>query len=305
MNNRLKYTVPLVLFAMTIMFTFNNSYDDALTCFFLMFGYILVLALKRNGLSEEGDTNSTASTAIRTPLHVYYGDELNLGKETITGILIKYFPYFRALDTADRKKFLKRLADFMDTKTFKIHDQDGFREMPVLISAAAIQLTFGLGRYLLPQFEFIHIYPEEFLHRNAAFNFLEGNVSGQSINISWKHFLEGYQVPDDGQNVGLHEMAHAYYWQNFITKDNIDRGFVSTFPGFNSTANKVFEQEKKQGNDLYSDYALKNSHEFWAESIEIFFEKPVQLKLAYPELYDSLKILLNQDPLQQMVSTNG
>ena len=35
--------------------------------------------------------------------------------------------------------------------------------MPVLISAAAIQLTFGLKKYLLPNFKFIHIYPKEFL----------------------------------------------------------------------------------------------------------------------------------------------
>ena len=64
-------------------------------------------------------------------------------------------------------------------------------------------------------------------------------------------------------------------------------------------ADKAFEVEQVPGNDLYSDYALKNSQEFWAESIEIFFEKPSQLNNIYPELYKSLKIVLRQDPLSK------
>ena len=225
------------------------------------------------------------------------GDELNFSSDTITGILNKHFPYFVSLNPPQKNRFLQRLNTFMEAKTFKIHDTRGFKEMPVLISASAVQLSFGFENYLLPQFEFIHVYPQEFVHRHNAFGLLEGNVSGQAINISWKHFLEGYQYPNDGQNVGLHEMAHAYYYQNFVSRQNVDNSFVSIFPRFNETANKVFELEKSAGNDLYSDYALKNFQEFWAESIEIFFEKPTAMSTAYPDLYSRLKTLLNQDPL--------
>jgi Mlc titration factor MtfA (ptsG expression regulator) len=193
----------------------------------------------------------------------------------------------------------------MKTKAFKTHDIRGFKEMPVLISATAIQFSFGLEKYLLPNFEFIHFYPEEFVHTHSPSGFLEGNVSDRSINISWKHFLEGFQYPDDGQNVGLHEIAHAYYSQNFISTENIDNGFVTSFSNFNNTANKVFEQEKHPGNDLYSDYALRNFQEFWAESVEIFFEKPVEMESHYPQLYQTMKGLLNQDPLNNTPSMIG
>ena len=60
--------------------------------------------------------------------------------------------------------------------------------MPVLISAAAIQVSFGLEKYLLPDFPNIHIFPEEFIATEPSVRFLEGNVSDNCINISWKHF---------------------------------------------------------------------------------------------------------------------
>ena len=60
--------------------------------------------------------------------------------------------------------------------------------------------------------------------------------------------------------------------------------------------NKVYDLVKQGGPGLYSDYAMKDFQEFWAESVEIFFEKPVQLKVLYPALYQVMSDLLNQDP---------
>lgn len=55
--------------------------------------------------------------------------------------------------------------------------------------------------------------------------FPEGNVSGHLINLSWKHFLDGYGLPDAGHNVGLHEMALALYYQTFVKEENVDKNF--------------------------------------------------------------------------------
>jgi Mlc titration factor MtfA (ptsG expression regulator) len=173
-----------------------------------------------------------------------------------------------------------------------------FKEMPILISATAVQLSFGLEKYLLPNFNCIHIYPEEFIGVHPSIRLLEGNVSGHSINLSWKHFLQGFLFPYDGQNVGLHEFAHAYYYQYFETGESVDKTFVASFPDFNNNSSQVLKQEQSPGYDLYSDYGLSNEQEFWAESVELFFEKPIQLKSAYPVLYDALKRLWKQDPAE-------
>ena len=245
---------------------------------------------------ENEESNNENNEPQKKTYLTYYGDELDFTDEALNAILLKRLPFFKPLNEANRKKFLHRLNKFLAEKTFYIHDESGFKEMPVLISATAIQLSFGLDKYLLPSFEKIHIYPEEFVGIHSNFRILEGNVSDNCVNLSWKHFLKGFQFPEDGQNVGLHEFAHAYYFQYFETGESVDKKFVSAYPEFNNHCNDVVAHEQRPGNDLYTDYGLTNVQEFWAESVELFFEKPVQLKSRYPILYDALIKIWNQDP---------
>jgi Mlc titration factor MtfA (ptsG expression regulator) len=241
----------------------------------------------------------------KTINHVYYGDELDFSDETITTALTRHFPYFTSLDEDHKTKFIGQLNDFIADKTFIIHDRLAFREMPILISASAIQLSFGLQKYLLPYFSDIHVYPDAFERSQPSICLLEGNVSEHTINISWKHFLDGYENPGDGENVALHEMAHALFYQAFTAEENFDTGFRDTFNKFSATANPVYNKEKNIPGGLYSDYAVKNFQDFWAASVELFFEKPQQLNSYYPRLLESMKSLLNQDPLSTGISGQG
>jgi hypothetical protein len=50
--------------------------------------------------------------------------------------------------------------------------------------------------------------------------------------------------------------------------------------------------------NLLGEYAAVNYHEFWAVSVETFFENPVCLRQDLPDLYQAMVILLRQDPLQ-------
>lgn len=227
----------------------------------------------------------------------YRGDKLEFSDIELDTVLNKHFPYYCQLSIANKERFLHRLTKFISRKIFVIHDESGFKEMPILISASAIQLSFGLDKYLLPHFSHIHIFPEEFIGYHPTLRILEGNVSGHSVNLSWKHFLNGYQLPDNGQNVGLHEFAHAFYFQYFETGNHVEMDFVETFPLFDACGSEAFEMEQQRTERLYSDYALRNFQEFWAESIEIFFERPADMKQQYDELYRSICEILEQDPL--------
>lgn len=247
-------------------------------------------------LFEEDEEPETTTVTEKNVL-TYYGEELDFSDEVYNTVLCKYCSYYNRLNDTDKNKFLNRLKKFIASKNFIIHDSSGYREMPILVSAAAIQLSFGLQHYLLPNFNNIHIYPAEFIGVSPTIRVLAGNVSGHSIHISWKHFLEGFQNPTDGSNVGLHELAHAYYFQNFETEEQVDADFVAKFADFNEEGNIVFEKEKSPHVNLYSDYAMKNFQEFWAESVEIFFEKPEKLKEEYPDFYEAISGILNQDPM--------
>ena len=233
---------------------------------------------------------------ISSPL-VYYGENLDFQDELIRRVLVKHFPYFSQLLPPDQDKFISRLKKFIKTKCYIIHDVKGYREMPILISASAIQLTFGLQKFILPHFSVIQIYPQEFIALEPM-RVLIGNVSGNTINIAWKQFLEGYKHGFDNNNVGLHEMAHALYYQNFESEENIDKSFKDSFHLFTAFGDQVYHREKQRTIGLYSDYAMKNFQEFWAESIELFFENPGRLNSHYPELYNILCDLLCQDPLR-------
>ena len=232
---------------------------------------------------------------IDRPL-VYNGSELEFSTEVLHTVLSKHFLYYNRLLDIDREKFIARLKKFIDNKIFIIHARKGYREMPILISASAIQLTFGLRKYLLSHFNIIQIFPEAFVGLEP-FRILIGNVTGNTINIAWKQFLEGYKNKYDLQNVGLHEMAHALYYQNFETELYVDKDFKDAFQKFNAIGDKVYHVEKVVTIGLYSEYAIKDFQEFWAESIEIYFKSPDRLQLHYPDLYKALCDILHQDPL--------
>ncbi len=270
--------------------------------FICVFLFILYKAIKerKNEPAYNEQPVYNESKPVASPSFKYYGDELNFSDEQLAAILTKRFQYYNALSPTEQEIFIERLQKFMADKTFKIHGEKAYKEMPVLISAAAIQLTFGLKKYLLPHFEFIHIHPQEFLRVRPILCFLEGNVSGHSINLSWKHFLDGYANLKDGQNVGLHELAHALYYQTFEVEENVDKNFRNYYDDFNVFGNKAYHTEKTVAGGLYSEYAEKNFQEFWAESVEIFFEKPVEMRSNYPQLYQAIKEMLNQDPVTKV-----
>lgn len=275
--------------------------------FLAVFSFIIYKAWKRSEYDETYSQTIFPNRAKKKArsLMTFYGNELDISDQQLVSILTKRFPYYHQLSQSQKPVFVERLQKFIADKIFKIHGEKGFKEMPVLVGAAAIQLTFGLQKFLLPHFKFIHIHPQEFLRVRPILCFLEGNVSGHSINLSWKHFLQGYADTDDGQNVGLHELAHALYYQTFEVEKNVDKGFRNLYDNFHVDGNKAYHTEKTVTGGLYTEYAEKNFQEFWAESAEIFFEKPADMQSHYPQLYETMKQLLRQDPINKNHSFTG
>ncbi len=279
----------------------NDGKDDTFMPFVFIFFFIFIVITasknsKRASYYDDDEQTDNVPDNNSPAFLTYNGSDLNFSDDELVKVLHKHFPYYAGLNYNDQLKFFKRLKKFIGQKIFVIHDESGFKEMPILISAAAVQLSFGLQNYLLPNFSHIHIFPDAFIGLHPTLRLLEGNVSGHTINLSWKHFMDGYRFPDNGQNVGLHEFAHAFYYQYFETGDNVEQDFVARFPKFDACGNRAYQEEQLPGNDLYSDYALTNFQEFWAESVEIFFERPAQMKLKYADLFAAMCEVLNQDP---------
>jgi len=214
-------------------------------------------------------------------------------------ILSQYNPYYKSLDDTVRDRFLRRVLHFMEDKDFEFIDIEKEERMPLLISAAAVQLTFGLEHYLLDYFKTIYVLKENY--RYGLYNMpFEGHVSEEGIYLSWANFIREFTDYSDGQNVGLHEMAHALAYVNFTVQEGRDDTFHDKFKDFSAVARPVFERMQAGETTVLDPYASTNYHEFWAVSIETFFERTHAFKKQLPELYEALCTLLNQDPLTSL-----
>lgn len=213
-----------------------------------------------------------------------------------SSIISQYISYFNELPDTGKKKFLERTIHFQNIKRFTYIGMEEKKEIPVLISAAAVQLTFGLEKYELPFFKDIYVTPDAYQLTGEKEIFV-GHVSPEGIYISWKYFLQGYSDTTDNVNVAIHEMAHALEHENFIDETGADPKFKTDFAKFSSVSGPVLANAIVNKASYLRDYAFTNMQELWAVSVEAFFENPAGLKQNLPKLYGTLCEILNQDPL--------
>ncbi|MCE3281764.1 MAG: zinc-dependent peptidase [Chitinophagaceae bacterium] len=251
-------------------------------------------------LANGGDKRSTEIERINGKLsgyHVYHGRDIIVADEQFEKILGKRCAYYRRLAPELKEKFLRRVKDFMRSKTFLIRGDEPFVDMPVLLSATAVQLSFGLDKYLLPHYDYIRIFPEEYFAADQSLRVLAGHVYGNTITIAWNKFLQGHEETNDGVNLGLHEMAHAFYFQ--LTEATFGRcdEFAASFETVIKEGEEVFQLKDHRPSELFTRNAYRNLQEFWAESVELFFERPADLKRENGDVYEALKNILKQDPV--------
>ena len=229
-------------------------------------------------------------------LYVRHQYKKFIGKETFYhSIVFRYIKYYNRLGLEEQRKFLFRTYLFNKSKHFHYIEVEESAEMPVLISAVAVQLTLGLDKFMLNYFDDIFVLRDDYNYGMYSRPFM-GHVDQTGIYLSWDNFMKGLCGHTPNCNVGLHEMGHALAYVNFITRTEEDKNFKKEFLHFSKVARPIFAMQDGQKNVL-GDYTGTNYHEFWAVSVELFFENPVRFKHDLPDLYDAVSRVLNQDPL--------
>jgi Mlc titration factor MtfA (ptsG expression regulator) len=269
----------------------SSSFDPSIIALLVIIAgvaFFTSLAGKLENLIKEGWKKNKGKTFQKT---------VDTRRYQLEDWLNKYNPYFKSLSPELRNRFLLRTVEFMDSKDFRFHSMLAEEYIPVLISATAVQLTFGLRNYRMDYFDVIHIMRSEYV-LNIDQETYYGHVSKNGIHVSWDHFMEGYSNYTDSENVGLHEMAHALSYDVYLGfEDSDDRDFKRRLNEFVEEARPVFREMRQKGSYFFDDYSLSTFDEFWATSAEIFFENPQELKNKLPLLYREISGLLNQDPL--------
>ena len=211
-------------------------------------------------------------------------------------VVSHHFKYYNRLSLEEQRKFLFRTFQFQHSKNFHYIEVEQNAEMPILVSAAAVQLTFGLEKFRLNYFDDIFILRDDYHYGFYSRPFM-GHVDQTGIYLSWDNFIKGISGLTPNCNVGLHEMGHALAYVNFITQTEEDKHFKKEFTNFSKVARPIFTSMQGGARNLLGDYAATNYHEFWAVAIELFFENSVQFRHELPELYEAMARVLNQDPL--------
>lgn len=214
-------------------------------------------------------------------------------------ILVKYFPYYHRLNRTQQKIFKQKLQYFIHIKEFIPRNIEHVTdEMKVLISACAVQLTFGYPKVMLSHFKRILVYPDDYYSTiNRTYHKGEVNPRFQAIVLSWTHFAKGYIEHDTGRNIGLHEMAHALRLENRIFNGESDFLDEDTLSEWHNLAKEEIDRIRSGESRMFRDYAGTNHEEFFSIAVENFFERPQQFSEIMPRLYTLMAKLLRQNPL--------
>lgn len=217
----------------------------------------------------------------------------------IRAILNKYFLYYRLLSAEKKKLFEERTIWFIQHKNFIPRNFAAITlEMKTLVAATATQITFGLPKVSLEHFEHIIIYPDDYISIiTKQYHQGEVNPQAKAIVLSWHNFIKGFADPNDSINLGLHEMAHALELENVIENKDFQFFNRNTLQEWDKSIEPVIENIKIGGNTFFRPYAATNKREFFAVAVEYFFEQPQLFSTQFPELYQLLSKLLNQDPV--------
>ena len=148
------------------------------------------------------------------------------------------------------------------------------------------------------------LYPENF---DRDYQFLSAELAGLAhpwgtLVLSVPSLLRSFAIPDDGYHVGLHEFAHL------LDKEGVY--FDGIPPGLDSkrTDEWIAVQRKEMellraGRSVLDSYGAESAVEFFAVSVEAFFERSADLERQHPELYRMLSWYFALDPASWTASS--
>lgn len=261
----------------------------AIILFAVFFGGLMYLKFRFPAMFLTASESETEQGAY-IPLHHHEAD--------IDKILQAEMYYYRTLSSTQKAEFIKRIIVFNMSTVF--FPQDPLKLEPrhvVLISATFVQITFGLDKSLLGYLNNIKVFPAHYLDPHTKRQYKgEVDVNGM-ICLSWEDFEIGLRDSQDGRNVGLHELGHAFAIE-IIEKDaSYHHLLMKLKPVFLRAKFEINNPYHRHG--LLREYGYSNMHEYFAVATELFFEKPEYLANSGSPLYSELCDVFNQDPYKQ------
>lgn len=216
-------------------------------------------------------------------------------------LVINDFQYYIHLNNKRKDQFVIRVLFFLNNIDFVLTDDFNLSvEKKILVAAVFAKISFGLKFFSLSFFKEICIVSGSYSYKHIE-GLFDGdvNLATKRINMSWPAIEQGFNIPDDALNLCIHELAHAMYFENL--KRPVNKKFFSKkeLQDWKVLALKKTKKIDLDQNIVLRDYASSNLMEFFAVSLEAFFERPEHFMKNEPILFNCMVNMFNQNPLSK------
>ena len=236
-------------------------------------------------------------------------------------LIQQHVAFFHRLSADDRRELLGHIQVFLAEKRFE--GCGGFAitdEVRVVIAAQACLLLLHRRTDYFPRLLTILVYPLMYMteakRQIGEHLWEEGTVSrlGEtgrqmgSLVLSWGAVKHGAADPADGKNVVLHEFAHQLDFENEAADgipDLATREQQLAWADVMKSEYALLRAADASGiPTLLDTYGATDPAEFFAVSVEAFFEQPRALRERHPKLYAELRTYFQQDPVEFSAEQN-
>ena len=227
----------------------------------------------------------------------------------------RHVAFLPKLSAMDRAELLGHIQVFLAEKGFEgcgglaITD-----EIRVTIAAQACLLLLHRETDYFPGLLTILVYPMTYMvkedHQVAEHVWEEGTVSrlGEtgrrmgSLVLAWGAVKHGAADPSDAKNVVLHEFAHQLDYENHAADGVPALSTSEQQLAWSEVMRSEFASLRAADESgiptLLDTYGATDPAEFFAVSVEAFFERPRALRAYHPKLYAELQKYFRQDPAE-------
>ena len=222
--------------------------------------------------------------------------------------------FFPRLPANDQHELVDHIQIFLAEKNFEGVELEITDEVRVTIAAQACLLLLHRKTEYFPRLLTILVYPSAYLaheQRPITAEIWEegkshraGETARQmgSMVLAWDAVKSGAADPSDGKNLVLHEFAHQLDYENFAadgTPALANRKQQLAWREVMRTEFASLRAAEATGiPTLIDTYGATNAAEFFAVSVEAFFERPVMLRAQHPRLYVELQNYFRQNPVE-------
>ena len=205
--------------------------------------------------------------------------------------LITQIPILKYENPQKQESFFKRINWWLSKKPIIFRGNlQNKRRAKLLVAASAVLLTKELRNYKFKRsVRKIILYPNSYYSiLNRKNHFGEYNRKMKLVVLSEQKLKDGFADASDGLHLGLHEFAHALFFETYGKNSWEALRFQWGFKKI-----KTLLDTKTLDSVEVRSYAQANVHEYFSALVELLFEKGEYLQNKHPELYGLLGRMLN------------